>query len=157
MAPFYKFNFLKPQIADPNILTAIANADILIFVMPYKYVASICDQMKSGIKKGVIGISLIKSFAELPNGDIGLISVEIFHALGIDMAVLMGANLANEVAEGKFCETTIGTRNARNGKILRHLFETDNFRITYVPDVFTVEACGAIKVWKYILNTVDFR
>lgn len=28
--------------------------------------------------------------------------------MGIDMSVLMGANIANEVAAEKFCETTIG-------------------------------------------------
>jgi len=29
--------------------------------------------------------------------------------MGIDISVLMGANIANEVAAEKFCETTIGT------------------------------------------------
>ncbi|XP_017462934.1 PREDICTED: glycerol-3-phosphate dehydrogenase [NAD(+)], cytoplasmic-like, partial [Rhagoletis zephyria] len=68
------------------------------------------------------------------------------HTLGIaEVAVLMGANLAHEVAEGHFCETTIGVRTALSGKILKHLFQTDNFRVTYVQDVFTVEGCGAIK------------
>ena len=50
----------------------------------------------------------IQGFGELPNGGIELISDVIRHNLGIEMTVLMGANLANEVAEGHFCETTIG-------------------------------------------------
>lgn len=37
-----------------------------------------------------------------------LISEVIRAKLGITMTVLMGANIANEVAEEKFCETTIG-------------------------------------------------
>lgn len=37
-----------------------------------------------------------------------LISEVIKSKLGITMAVLMGANIANEVADEKFCETTIG-------------------------------------------------
>lgn len=37
-----------------------------------------------------------------------LISEVIRAKLGITMTVLMGANIANEVADEKFCETTIG-------------------------------------------------
>lgn len=37
-----------------------------------------------------------------------LISDSIRNTLNIDVSVLMGANLAGEVAEGNFCETTIG-------------------------------------------------
>lgn len=37
-----------------------------------------------------------------------LISDVIVDKLGITMSVLMGANIANEVADEKFCETTIG-------------------------------------------------
>lgn len=50
----------------------------------------------------------------LPQGvDVGpdglkLISEVVHGKLGIAMTVLMGANIANEVAEEKFCETTIG-------------------------------------------------
>lgn len=44
---------------------------------------------------------------EGPNG-LKLISEVIGERLGIPMSVLMGANIANEVAEEKFCETTIG-------------------------------------------------
>lgn len=133
-------------IADPDLLSTVVDADILIFVTPDAFIIPLCRQMKPALKRGVIGISLIKSFATLPNGDIGLLSNEIQHTLGIaEVAVLMGANLAHEVAEGHFCETTIGVRTALSGKILKHLFQTDNFRVTYVQDVFTVEGCGAIK------------
>lgn len=38
-----------------------------------------------------------------------LISDVIVDKLGITMSVLMGANIANEVADEKFCETTIGS------------------------------------------------
>lgn len=44
---------------------------------------------------------------EGPDG-LRLISDIIREKLGIEMSVLMGANIANEVAEEKFCETTIG-------------------------------------------------
>lgn len=50
---------------------------------------------------------LLQGVDEGPDG-LKLISDVIKEKLGINMTVLMGANLANEVAEGKFCETTIG-------------------------------------------------
>lgn len=48
---------------------------------------------------------------EGPDG-LKLISDVIQEKLGITMSVLMGANIANEVADEKFCETTIGQRSA---------------------------------------------
>lgn len=58
----------------------------------------------------------------------------------------MGANLANEVAEEKFCETTIGCRDMKLAPILRDLFQAHHFRVVVVDDVDTVEVCGALKV-----------
>uniref|UniRef100_T1JKV1 glycerol-3-phosphate dehydrogenase (NAD(+)) n=1 Tax=Strigamia maritima TaxID=126957 RepID=T1JKV1_STRMM len=57
----------------------------------------------------------------------------------------MGANIANEVAEEKFCESTIGAKNKEHGFWLKKLFETDYFRIVVVDDIATVELCGAMK------------
>lgn len=63
----------------------------------------------------------------------------------IPCAVLMGANLANEVAEGNFCETTIGCTDKKYGKVLRDLFQANHFRVVVVEDADAVEVCGALK------------
>lgn len=47
---------------------------------------------------------------EGPEG-LKLISDIIREKMGIDVSVLMGANIANEVAAEKFCETTIGKKD----------------------------------------------
>lgn len=47
-----------------------------------------------------------------------LISDVIVEKLGITMSVLMGANIASEVADEKFCETTIGLSE----HCVKHLF-----------------------------------
>lgn len=39
--------------------------------------------------------------------------------MGIDISVLMGANIASEVAADKFCETTIGKVGAGSGAGIR--------------------------------------
>lgn len=52
--------------------------------------------------------SALKGFGRGEGNSIELISKIIEKNLRIQCSVLMGANLANEVAEEKFCETTIG-------------------------------------------------
>lgn len=58
----------------------------------------------------------------------------------------MGANIANEVAEDTFCETTIGCADEKQGQVYKKLFHTPNFLVTVVKDRYTVECCGALKV-----------
>lgn len=67
----------------------------------------------------------------------------------------MGANLANEVADEKFCETTIGCKDKKMAPILRDLFQTPNFRVVVSDDVDAIEICGALKV-KYFNLLIEF-
>ncbi|MXQ85865.1 hypothetical protein E5288_WYG010117 [Bos mutus] len=136
---------LPPNVvAVPDVVQAAADADILIFVVPHQFIGKICDQLKGHLKADTIGVSLIKGVDEGPKG-LKLISEVIGERLGIPMSVLMGANIANEVADEKFCETTIGSKNQAHGQLLKELMQTPNFRITVVQEVDTVEICGALK------------
>ena len=58
----------------------------------------------------------------------------------------MGANLANEVADEKFCETTIGCKDKKMAPLLRDLMQTPNFRVVVSDDNDAIEICGALKV-----------
>uniref|UniRef100_A0A8C9SZA8 Glycerol-3-phosphate dehydrogenase [NAD(+)] n=1 Tax=Scleropages formosus TaxID=113540 RepID=A0A8C9SZA8_SCLFO len=131
-------------VAVPGIVEAVTGADILVFVIPHQFIGKLCDEMKLHVKAGAIGISLIKGIDEGPDG-LKLISDIIRDKLGIEVSVLMGANIANEVAEEKFCESTIGARNLQSGQIFKELMQTPNFRITVVQESDTVELCGALK------------
>ncbi|XP_010181706.1 PREDICTED: glycerol-3-phosphate dehydrogenase [NAD(+)], cytoplasmic isoform X2 [Mesitornis unicolor] len=111
---------------------------------PNVFIGKICDQLKGHVKKGAVGMSLIKGVDEGPDG-LRLISDIIHEKLGIEISVLMGANIANEVAEEKFCETTIGCKNPQHGQVLKELMQTPNFRVTVVQEADTVEICGALK------------
>ncbi|XP_077176476.1 glycerol-3-phosphate dehydrogenase 1-like protein [Paroedura picta] len=136
---------LPPNVvAVPDPVEAAADANILIFVIPHQFIPKICDQLVGKIKAGAIGISLIKGVDEGPEG-LKLISDIIREKLKIEVSVLMGANIANEVADEKFCETTIGCKNRDHGKIFKELMQTPNFRISVVDDCDTVEICGALK------------
>ena len=90
--------------------------------------------------------NFVQGFYDKPGGGVDLISKLIEEDLGTKCAALMGANLANEVAEEQFCETTIGSADPETGKLLKEIFHTPNFLVTVVTDRNTVEVCGALKV-----------
>ncbi|XP_056129406.1 glycerol-3-phosphate dehydrogenase [NAD(+)], cytoplasmic-like [Lampris incognitus] len=136
---------LPPNVlAVPDLVEAAKGCDILIFVVPHQFITRVCDTIKDHIKKDAVGMSLIKGVDEGPEG-LKLISEVIRGKLGITMTVLMGANIANEVAEEKFCETTIGCKDKVNGPVLKELMQTTNFRVTVVEESDVVEICGALK------------
>lgn len=83
-------------------------------------------------------------------GGIELISHIVSRYLSIPCNVLMGANLAGEIADEKFSETTIGVNDLAQGRILHKLIQTDYFRVVVVEDKDTVELCGALKVCKKV-------
>ena len=86
-----------------------------------------------------------QGFDILPEGGITLISDVLHEMLNIDVSVMMGANLAGEVAAGKFCESTIGSKDPAVGQMLKNIMQTDYFRIAVVDDIRTIEVCGALK------------
>ncbi|XP_005807608.1 glycerol-3-phosphate dehydrogenase [NAD(+)], cytoplasmic [Xiphophorus maculatus] len=131
-------------VAVPDLAETVKGADILIFVVPHQFIGKVCDTIKEHIKKDSIGMSLIKGVDAGPEG-LKLISEVIREKLGITMTVLMGANLANEVADEKFCETTIGCKDKAYGPLLKELMQTNNFRVTVVEEADVVEICGALK------------
>lgn len=143
----YLKGFKLPEnvVAVPDVVESAQDADILIFVIPHKFVPGICKPLAGKLKPGAVGISLIKGFGEGPDGKFVLISSQIQDLLKIECSVLMGANLAIEVAQDRFCETTIGCKNSIDGRILQRLFQNPNFRVRVVQDRTTVEICGALK------------
>lgn len=98
----------------------------------------------ANIRPGARAISMIKGL-DVNGKGIDLASQLIEKSLGIDCAVMMGANLANEVAAEQFCESTIGAKIVENGKTWKRLMETNYFRLRVVDDVVSVELCGALK------------
>ncbi|KAM6339071.1 glycerol-3-phosphate dehydrogenase 1-like protein isoform 2-T2 [Podargus strigoides] len=131
-------------VAVPNLNEAVQDADLLVFVIPHQFIHKVCDEITGRVPKKALGITLIKGIDEGPDG-LKLISDIIREKMGIDISVLMGANIANEVAAEKFCETTIGSKILENGLLFKELLQTPNFRITVVDDADTVELCGALK------------
>ncbi|XP_071942866.1 glycerol-3-phosphate dehydrogenase [NAD(+)], cytoplasmic-like [Antedon mediterranea] len=133
-------------VAVPDVVEAAKGATILVFVLPHQFVPGICKKLKGTIERGTYGISLIKGLMNSEGqAGIELISKYINRELDIPVSVLMGANLAPEVAAGNFCETTIGCIDKIQGPALKSLFQSDSFRVVVVNDSTAVELCGALK------------
>ncbi len=75
---------------------------------------------------------------ESPDG-LKLISEVIREKLGIKMSVLMGANIANEVADEKFCETTIGEADEKLSEYVR----LDRFYVSVIICMCVFYVCKA--------------
>lgn len=134
--------------AVPDLKTAASGADILIWVVPHQFVSRMVPAVKESCSASAISISLIKGGIEIKDGQIELCSDLIKTQMGHDTCVLMGANLAGEVAEGQFCEATIGFApgSEANAETLRKLFHLQkSFRVNCIADVAGVELCGALK------------
>ncbi|KOC71358.1 Glycerol-3-phosphate dehydrogenase [NAD(+)], cytoplasmic, partial [Habropoda laboriosa] len=143
---------LPPNVvAVPDVVEAAKDADILIFVIPHQFINKICATLLGKIKSTAVGLSFIRGylkytgFDKKEGGGIELISHIISKQLHIPVSVLMGANLASEVAEEMFCETTIGCKDKTMAPVLRDIIQTPYFRVVVVEDVDSVECCGALK------------
>jgi glycerol-3-phosphate dehydrogenase (NAD+) len=131
--------------ANPDLADACSGATLLIFVMPHQFLKFPLSVIKKNLAPGAIALSLIKGIDFDDNG-IVLISDIIRQGLGgIDCSVLMGANVANEVAKEEFCETTVGYTEERSGKLWQKMLNDKMFRVATVQDTVGVELCGALK------------
>jgi len=134
--------FTENVVADPDLASACKDSTMLIFVMPHQFIPKNWDTIELG--EGCRAISLIKGIEFDENGP-QLISGLIKERTGFDVSVLMGANVANEVAQDQFCESTVGYTDESNGKTWQELFDCPTFRVGTINDVAGTELCGALK------------
>lgn len=135
----------KNVVADPDLDSSVRDANMLVFVTPHQFVDDVCKRLVGKIPGDVEAISLIKGMEVKVEGP-RMISSVISEHLGVDCCVLMGANIAHEIAEERFSEATIGYRvNTEAAKRWARLFSRPYFAVTAVQDVEGVELCGTLK------------
>lgn len=76
---------------------SVKDANMLVFVTPHQFMEGICKRLAGKIRSDTEGISLIKGMEVKKEGPTK-ISTLITKQLGINCSILMGANIANEVA-----------------------------------------------------------
>ncbi|TKA60701.1 Glycerol-3-phosphate dehydrogenase [NAD(+)] [Cryomyces minteri] len=93
-------------IANPSLEDSVKDSTILIFNLPHQFIAKVCDGLRGKIVPFARGISCIKG-VDVSERGIQLFSESIGSKLGIYCGALSGANIASEVAQEKYSETTI--------------------------------------------------
>jgi len=130
--------------AEPDLLTAVQGASMLVFVTPHQFIKGLCKQLQGKLVPNAKAISLIKGM-DVTHDGFELISGLISNELKINCSVLMGANIANEIGQEQFSEATVGYTAQHEGELWRQLFHTDYFNVRAVNDVIGPELCGTLK------------
>jgi len=93
-------------VANPSVEDAVKNSSILIFNLPHQFIGKVSEQLRGHILPYARGISCIKG-VDVTSDGITLFSESIGDNLGIYVGALSGANIANEIAQEKWSETTV--------------------------------------------------
>merc|ERR1719502_1598510 len=136
--------FTPNVVAEPSLEKAVEGATMVCFCLPHQFLKPMIPTIKASCAPGVKALSAIKGIDFDENG-IVLISDIIRKELGADCSVLMGANVANDMAADQFCETTIGYTDDANGKLFQAAYDCDSLSVGIVKDTVGVELCGALK------------
>jgi len=133
-------------IAEPDLEKAVADATMLVCVTPHQFVKNLAPKVKAGMSPGAVAVSLIKGMDVTSDG-FNLISELLSNELGVSCSVLMGANIAKNVAQEEFSEATLGypVGQEASATLWTKLFNTSYFHVNAVPDTAGCEMCGTLK------------
>jgi len=136
--------FTPNVVACPDISEAVKGATMVCFCVPHQFLKPMIPKIKESMAPGAKCLSAIKGIDFDENGVV-LISDIIRKEMQADCSVLMGANVANDMASDAFCETTIGYKDDKNGALFKLAYDDPALKVGTVKDTAGVELCGALK------------
>ena len=92
-------------VANPDVVDACKNSTMLVFVLPHQFIPKVCDQLAGHILPYARAICCTKGIDVSEKG-VRLMSEAIGMRLNIYCGALSGANIASEIAQEKYSETT---------------------------------------------------
>jgi glycerol-3-phosphate dehydrogenase (NAD+) len=90
---------LPPNVrAVPDLKEAASGAHVFVWVLPHQFIARTAKTVKEVLGLASVSISMVKGGIDIDPKGLKLCSETIAEILGTDVGVIMGANVANEVA-----------------------------------------------------------
>lgn len=139
--PGYK---LGNVIAIGSVEEVTKACDYLVFVTPHQFLPGILEKMKPHLRSGSTGMILTKGI-NFKNGEIELLTDTVEEFLGIKCGALMGGNIANEIAAGCYCESTLGFPIFVKANSWKQLFDCETFKVSIIDDIVTLQLSGTMK------------
>ncbi|NQT95910.1 MAG: NAD(P)-dependent glycerol-3-phosphate dehydrogenase, partial [Candidatus Omnitrophica bacterium] len=126
-----------------NAEAAIEGSEAVILAAPSKYLRSVAQKIKGIDLSKQIVISVVKGIeadtfkrpSEIITDELGFLNI----------AVLSGPTIANEVAEGLPASSVAASSNEQTAGQVQEIFMTERFRVYTSPDTIGVELGGALK------------
>ena len=136
---------LSENVVATTDVSVTIDADYIVLVVPHQYITSTLRRFSGKLKSNCILISMTKGLKISEYGP-ELMSKIISKEWKSDrVAVVMGPNLANDVALNYFVEATVACEDLEIAKSVANIFNCSCFRTQTCTDVSTVELCGALK------------
>ncbi|BGP57216.1 hypothetical protein JCM8202_005345 [Rhodotorula sphaerocarpa] len=135
-------------VAVPSLTDVVKGATLIVFCVPHQFLPPVLKELsRPGVlTKGARGISAIKGIeVDLEKHEIHTYPSILEKKLGLPCSALGGANIALEVANEDYCETTIGCPSPEDCALWEAVFATKMFRVHAVTDVAGVSLSGALK------------
>ncbi|MFC1708863.1 NAD(P)H-dependent glycerol-3-phosphate dehydrogenase [Candidatus Omnitrophota bacterium] len=133
----------KKILITPDIKVALDHAQAVILAIPSQYLRSVLRKLKG---QNLGGRKFLSATKGIEQGSLMRMSEVVSKELGkIDLAVLSGPNIAQEIARGKPAVTVVASGNKKTACYFQDLLMSKNLRVYTNSDVVGVELGGSLK------------
>ena len=138
---------IPPQIAITADPAAIADADIVVSVVPSEFLRSTLNRIRPHLRLGQFIVSATKGVEDQTFLRMTQVISETLEKVGLLLSIgaFSGPSFALEVAQGQPTAVTVAFSDPEIAALIRHEFSSSTLRLYTSTDVIGVELGGALK------------
>jgi glycerol-3-phosphate dehydrogenase (NAD(P)+) len=133
---------IPPEIKWTSDKTLSEHADLIVVVVPSRFVRSTLEQFAPHLRADALIVSATKGLDEKTHQRMSEVAADV---LGREIAVLSGPSHAEEVARGVPTAVTVAGKEFQTLEKIQHAFMGPTFRVYTSDDVIGVELGGTLK------------